>query len=110
MAKIYGFGNALIDVEISITEEELTSLNIKKGSMVHISSQQKNAWFKEFNNNIVSRQPGGSIANSIYAASSEDTFCSFSCSLGKDEEGKKFINGFNENNTKDDYNEPFSTN
>ena len=44
MAKIYGFGNALIDVEISITEEELTSLNIKKGSMVHINTDQKSTW------------------------------------------------------------------
>ena len=47
MSKIYGFGNALIDVEISITDEELTSLNINKGSMVHISSEQKNVWLKE---------------------------------------------------------------
>jgi sugar/nucleoside kinase (ribokinase family) len=94
MSKIYGFGNALIDVEISITDEELTSLNINKGSMVHISSEQKNVWLKEFRKNIVSRQPGGSIANSLYAASSEHSICTFSCSLGNDEESSIFIDGF----------------
>jgi hypothetical protein len=41
MTKIYGFGNALIDIEVSISEKELKTLNIKKGSMVHISSEQQ---------------------------------------------------------------------
>lgn len=100
MIRIYGFGNALIDVEITVSDKELASVGIAKGSMVHIGSDQKNLWVKQFRRKIASRQPGGSIANSIYAASNEDTFCSFSCSLGKDEEGKKFINGFNSNNTK----------
>jgi len=100
MIRIYGFGNALIDVEITVSDKELASVGIAKGSMVHIGYNQKNLWLKQFRRKIASRQPGGSIANSIYAASNEDTFCSFSCSLGKDEEGKKFINGFNSNNTK----------
>ena len=33
MPKIYGFGNALIDIEISVSEDELDSLPINKGSM-----------------------------------------------------------------------------
>ena len=33
MNKIYGFGNALIDIEIQITEEELKEINIEKGFM-----------------------------------------------------------------------------
>ena len=89
MIRIYGFGNALIDVEITVSDKELASVGIAKGSMVHIGYNQKNLWLKQFRRKIASRQPGGSIANSIYAASNEDTFCSFSCSLGKYEEGKK---------------------
>ena len=99
MAKIYGFGNALIDVEISITEEELTSLNIKKGSMVHINSEQKSTWIEEFNKHIVSRQPGGSVANCLYAASFGDSICAFSCSLGNDEESRIFVDGFRSTST-----------
>ena len=37
MNKIYGFGNALIDIEIQITEEELKEINIEKGFMKHIT-------------------------------------------------------------------------
>ena len=98
MKRIYGLGNALIDIEIPITESDLASIGIKKGSMVHINNIQKNTWLRQFENKIASRQPGGSIANSIYAASKVNTSCSFSCSIGKDKEGIKFIEGFNSNN------------
>ena len=65
MPKIYGFGNALIDIEISVSEDELASLPINKGSMEHISSRQKLDWLHRFQTRIQSRQPGGSIANSL---------------------------------------------
>ena len=81
MVKIYGFGNALIDIEISLSEQKLLSLGIAKGSMVHISAEQKNTWLKRFSREIVSTQPGGSIANAIYAASSQKSYCTFSCTL-----------------------------
>ena len=53
MSKIYGFGNALIDIEISISEEQLSSLGIIKGSMIHISRNQKIKWLLDFKDNIL---------------------------------------------------------
>ena len=97
MTKIYGFGNALIDIEVSISEEELSTLNIEKGSMVHISSDQQKIWLSQFKNKILSKEPGGSIANSLQAASTQGSICLFSCSLGKDQENNIFIEGFSEN-------------
>ena len=44
MLKIYGFGNALVDIEVSITENELSILGINKSSMIHVSSKQKSEW------------------------------------------------------------------
>ena len=96
MTKIYGFGNALIDIEVSISEEELSTLNIEKGSMVHISSDQQKIWLSQFKNKIFSKEPGGSIANSLQAASTQGSTCLFSCSLGKDQENNIFIKGFSE--------------
>tara|TARA_Y100000590_G_scaffold136961_1_gene156748 strand:+ start:9939 stop:10832 length:894 start_codon:yes stop_codon:yes gene_type:complete len=95
MLKIYGFGNALIDIEVSITEQELTALNINKSSMVHINSEQKDSWLNKFKTKIISKEPGGSIANSLHAASSQGSTCFFSCSLGDDEERELFLKGFN---------------
>ena len=95
MPKIYGFGNALIDIEISVSEDELASLPINKGSMEHISSNQKMDWLQRFQTRVQSREPGGSIANSMHAAASQGSRCTFSCSLGKDLEKDLFLEGFN---------------
>ena len=100
MSKIYGFGNALIDIEISISEEQLSSLGIIKGSMIHISRNQKIKWLLDFKDNILSKEPGGSIANSLHAASQSGSECFFSCSLGSDKEAKEFSEGFKNSNTK----------
>ena len=56
MPKIYGFGNALIDIEISVSEDELSSLSINKGSMEHINSDQKIAWLELFKSRIQSKK------------------------------------------------------
>ena len=52
MKSIYGFGNALIDIEISITESDLASIGIKKGSMAHRNNIQKDTWLRQFKNKI----------------------------------------------------------
>ena len=95
MPKIYGFGNALIDIEISVSEDELASLPINKGSMEHISFNQKIDWLQKFQSRIQSREPGGSIANSLHAAASQGSRCTFSCSIGEDLEKDLFLQGFN---------------
>ena len=95
MPKIYGFGNALIDIEISVSEVELASLPINKGSMEHISSNQKMDWLQRFQSRVQSREPGGSIANSLHAAASQGSNCTFSCSMGEDLEKDLFLEGFN---------------
>ncbi len=95
MPKIYGFGNALIDIEISVSEDELASLPINKGSMEHISSSQKMDWLQRFQTRVQSREPGGSIANSLHAAASQGSRCTFSCSMGEDLEKDLFLQGFN---------------
>ena len=95
MPKIYGFGNALIDIEISVSEKELASLPINKGSMEHISSSQKIDWLQRFQSRVQSKQPGGSIANSLHAAASQGSRCTFSCSMGEDLEKDLFLQGFN---------------
>ena len=96
MPKIYGFGNALIDIEISVSEDELSSLSINKGSMEHINFDQKMAWLELFKSRILSKEPGGSIANSLHAAASQGSRCTFSCSMGEDLEKDLFLQGFNE--------------
>tara|TARA_Y100000992_G_C21196963_1_gene458423 strand:- start:65 stop:961 length:897 start_codon:yes stop_codon:yes gene_type:complete len=94
MSKIYGFGNALIDIEIQITEEELKEINIEKGLMKHISRDNLEAYLDRFSNQRHSALPGGSIANSLYAANQHNIQTHFTCAIGNDDFGKSFVNSF----------------
>ena len=94
MSKIYGFGNALIDIEIQITEEELKEINIEKGFMKHITRENLEAYLERFSNQLYSESPGGSVANSLYAANQHNVQTHFSCAIGQDDFGQSFINSF----------------
>ena len=94
MNTIYGFGNALVDIEIRISEIQLQDIEIKKGSMKHIAKEELAMYLETYSKNIHSKLPGGSIANSLYAANKHGAKTHFSCSLGEDEYGQYFIDSF----------------
>ena len=97
MNKIYGFGNAMIDIEIQIEEKDLLEINIEKGNMKHIDDNELKSLLNKYSNNIKSRLPGGSIANSLYAANQNGAAIHFSCSVGEDDYGDYFISSFENN-------------
>ncbi|MBL6900267.1 PfkB family carbohydrate kinase [Gammaproteobacteria bacterium] len=94
MNTIYGFGNALVDIEIRISEIQLQDIEIKKGSMKHIATEELTIYLETYSKNIHSKLPGGSIANSLYAANKHGAKTHYSCSLGDDEYGQYFIDSF----------------
>ena len=96
MMNIYGFGNALIDVEFLITDEELKETGIQKGSMKNISSEKKDHFLTRFKEKEISRTAGGSIANSLCAAASQGAAGAFSCSIGNDKDGEEFLDSIND--------------
>ena len=96
MNTIYGFGNALVDVEIKLEEAQLKKVGIEKGSMRHISSQDLNKFLDLYSDQIFSKLPGGSIANSLHAANQNNATTHFSCSIGDDDYGEYFIDSFDD--------------
>tara|TARA_Y100001970_G_C14259557_1_gene878712 strand:- start:20282 stop:21265 length:984 start_codon:yes stop_codon:yes gene_type:complete len=94
MSKIYGFGNALIDIEIQVNEDQLASIGILKGGMKHIAEEEKKYLLKKYKGAIRTLNPGGSIANSLHAAHFHGAKTCFSCCLGDDEHGKLFQNSY----------------
>ena len=96
MMNIYGFGNALIDVEFLITDEELKETGIPKGGMKNISSEKKDQFLSRFKEKEISRTSGGSIANSLCAAASQGASGTFSCSIGNDKYGKEFLDSISD--------------
>ena len=66
---IYGIGNALVDSEYKVTDEELNQLNLTKGCMElnDIDNHNKLSTELKKKHGVVKMMPGGSVANSLYA-------------------------------------------
>ena len=65
---IYGIGNALVDSEYKVSDEELNQLNLTKGCMelndINNHSKLSNELKKK--HGVVKMMPRGSVANSLY--------------------------------------------
>ena len=94
MGKIYGFGNALMDIEIRISDEELQKIDIPKNTMKHISHDELSEYLEKYDKKIDSINPGGSIANTIFAAADNGAKTFFSFAIGDDEYGELFTKSF----------------
>ena len=89
---IYGIGNALVDSEYKITDEELLKLNLKKGCMelndMDNHSKLSNELKKKYG--VVKMMPGGSVANSLYALAQFGQNVTFTGRVSKDNIGATF--------------------
>ena len=91
---ICGIGNALVDSEYKVSEEEITELNLTKGCMelndkenhIKLSSRLKKT------HGAVKMMPGGSVANSLYARAQFGADVSFIGRVSDDTTGDAFIN------------------
>lgn len=87
---VYGIGNPLVDINVKITEEELTSLNIEKGVM-HLIDEEKVVEIQKFlENKEVTRYPAGSCANTIMGIARLGGKVAYSGKLGNDDNGKNY--------------------
>ena len=65
--------------------------------MKHIDDNELKSLLNKYSNNVESRLPGGSIANSLYAANQNGASIHFSCSVGEDDYGDYFVSSFENN-------------
>ena len=89
---IHGIGNALVDSEYKVTDEELLKLNLTKGCMelndMDNHNKLSNQLKKEYG--VVKMMPGGSVANSLYALAQFGENVSFTGRVAKDNVGATF--------------------
>ena len=90
---ICGIGNALLDSEYKVSEEEILELNLTKGCMelndkenhIELSSRLRET------HGAVKMMPGGSVANSLYTLSQFGAEVSFIGRVSDDTRGDAFI-------------------
>lgn len=98
MAKIVAIGNALVDSEFVLTDEQLTATGLTKGNMTLASHSEQHDLVQSLNaqNITASKQAGGgSAANSIYAAASLGSDCFYACRVGQDDAGRFYLADLN---------------
>jgi sugar/nucleoside kinase (ribokinase family) len=89
--KVYGIGNALVDIEYHTSVEKLNELGIEKGLMTLIDEQQQNSLFTYLGDSHESMACGGSAANSIIGLAQMGAPVHFDCRVANDITGQFFV-------------------
>jgi len=95
---IYGIGAALVDTEIEVSDGFLSRANIDKGVMTLVDEQRQVALMTALAAEDVPRirKCGGSVCNSVVAASSLGAKTFFSGKVADDADGELYINDLEE--------------
>lgn len=91
---IYGIGAALVDTEITVTDANITAMNIEKGVMTLVDEPRQHALTAYLQDNKIASQKasGGSGANTIIAAGLFGCKNFYSCKVANDENGHFYLN------------------
>ena len=88
---IFGIGNPLIDVVIKASEEDLSSLELAKGTMQLVDERRQEQIISYFKGTKPSYFPGGSAPNTILACSGLGIHSHIAGKIGKDGLGNTYI-------------------
>lgn len=100
MKKILGIGNALTDILLQVTEEDVRELNLPKGSMNLINLDTAMEIQSRFSNVRKTMVAGGSASNTINAIAALGDKTAFLGKLGNDEVGEFYRNDMERNGVK----------
>jgi len=94
--QLMGIGNALVDIEYRVTDEELLAFGVDKGSMTLTDPARQHEMITALGERDAHRSSGGSVANSIIAYAQFGGSAAFSSLLGKDTFGEFYASEFND--------------
>jgi fructokinase len=89
---VYGVGNALVDIEIETTDEQLTELGVEKGLMTLVDAERQAQLLEQLTGEQHKLSGGGSAANTIMALAHLGARCYYSCRVADDHSGQFFAN------------------
>ncbi|MCF7983216.1 MAG: adenosine kinase [Thiohalocapsa sp.] len=88
---VYALGNALVDMEYEVTEDDLKHLNIDKGVMTLVDEAHQLRIMKHLQAHNHHRGCGGSAANSVIAVSQFGGSAFYSCKVADDDLGHFYM-------------------
>ncbi len=87
---VYGVGNALVDIEVEATPEQLAELGVEKGLMTLVDEERQRYLLETLSGVHHKRTGGGSAANTIMALAHLGARCYYSCRIADDDTGHFF--------------------
>jgi sugar/nucleoside kinase (ribokinase family) len=93
---VCGLGNALVDIFIDLTDQELAGLGFEKASMRLVEAPEQKRLLDKFHQREPRLVSGGSVANSIIALSQLGAAAAFIGCVGDDRYGLFYENEFQE--------------
>ena len=95
---IYGIGGALVDIEVEVSDKFLADAKIDKGLMTLVDELRQQELLEVLSSEDLSliKKCGGSICNSVVAASSLGSKAFFSGKVADDADGELFVSDLNE--------------
>jgi sugar/nucleoside kinase (ribokinase family) len=105
---VFAVGNALVDLEVEVSEAELKKFGVEKGVMTLIDEERHHTLMDHLNGTRHSRACGGSAANSIIAIAQLGGEAFYSCRVASDEAGDFYLDDLNSHgvDTKQDAHRP----
>ena len=94
LLQLIGIGNALVDIEYRVTDEELAAFGVTKGAMTLTDSARQQDIIAALGDRDAHRSSGGSVANSIIAFAQFGGTAAFSSLLGHDAFGEFYAQEF----------------
>jgi sugar/nucleoside kinase (ribokinase family) len=89
--QIYGIGAALVDTEVVVTNEFLSTHKIDKGIMTLVDEARQFELLAALDSHHVKRSCGGSACNTMVAASCFGSAGFYSAKVAEDDDGRFFI-------------------
>lgn len=94
---IYGIGNALVDIEIEVSDDFLNQNSVEKGLMTLVDENKQNELMQLMSNKAKNLQCGGSAANTVIAVSQFGGKSYYSCKVANDMEGNFYMKDLKDN-------------
>lgn len=93
-----GIGNALVDIQIQIKDEDIKNFNLNKGEMRLVEAKDQQILIEKLKSYDNFKSSGGSAANTIIAFSQFGGKSAYQTLIGSDEFGDFYANEFKELN------------
>ncbi|MFN8392573.1 MAG: adenosine kinase [Bdellovibrionota bacterium] len=93
---VYGVGNAIMDLQLRVEEEDLKKLQLVKGGMKLVEPEEQKSLLEYYHGRDLNRASGGSAANTMIAIAQLGGFVAYGCAVGNDDYGNFYFEEMDE--------------